>query len=197
MKKSYPNEKSKNMKLNLTSFVKTFVFIISLNLSYSVVYSQESNKNTTVAAALSNQKVQHIDVFRASISLNNSTNTNYTLQRFNSLINDKNPAVYITNNTINSYASDTNPTCLFTNISGLVNINNASIIKNDIELITIRINTISELSTILNLELLASYPKLRYIYFLSSFTVTRNNIRNMLQGTNQNYSVIYNIEPKY
>lgn len=195
MKNSNTNKNSKNMKLDLTSLMKTFVFIMLLNISTVNIFSQELNRNSTTTAALTSQKVVHISAYIASISANNTTDSNYTLLRFNSLINDKNPSVYITNSNVSLYG--VNPTCLYTDVNGLTNINNPTILKDNIEMITIKINKISDLSTILNLELLASYPKLRYIYFLSSINVTRNNIRNMLQNTNDNYSVIYNIETKY
>jgi len=109
-----------------------------------------------------------------------------------SLIEDLHASVYLENNNIKKYGL--NPKCLFVaSLSDLVNVS-GSFTKDYIEIVTIKIQTISELSQPLNLAIFSEYQALRIIYLQLPFECTINQLNNFIQNQESNYHLIYTIE---
>jgi hypothetical protein len=102
------------------------------------------------------------------------------------------PSVYCYNNAVNTYGDK--PVDLFTDIHSLSQLDNLVTLKNDIEIVIIKIDNAAQLNTTINLALLTNFKKVKYIYIVSSVTTTSNAIAAMITNYNEKYSVFYKID---
>ncbi len=102
------------------------------------------------------------------------------------------PSVYCYNNAVNTYGDK--PVDLFTDIHSLSQLDNLVTLKNDIEIVIIKIDNAAQLNTTINLALLSNFKKVKYIYIVSSVTTTSNAIAAMITNYNEKYSVFYKID---
>lgn len=109
-----------------------------------------------------------------------------------SLIEDLHSSVYLENGSIKIYGL--NPKCLF--VSTLPDLGNVSgsFTKDYIEIVTIKILTVSELSQPLDLTIFSEYQALRIIYILLPFECNVDQLNNFIQNQTTNYHLIYTIE---
>ena len=115
--------------------------------------------------------------------------TTYTSSK--SLIEDLHPSVYLENGIVKMYGS--NPKCLFVDtVSNLINVSN-SFTKDYIEIVTIKIHTVSELSQPIDLSIFYEYPALRIIYVVVPFECTENQLNSFIQNQTTNYHLVYTI----
>ena len=63
-----------------------------------------------------------------------------------------------------------------------------------IEIVIIKIDNASQLNASINLALLSNFKKLKYIYIVSSITISSNEIANMITNYDEKYSVFYKID---
>lgn len=101
-------------------------------------------------------------------------------------------SVYVKAGVVNSYGEK--PKNLFTDISSLAQLGNLSIQRNNVEIIIISINRSSELNSSINLSMLSSFKKLKYVYFVSKVAVSSQNIASMITNYNEKYSVFYKFQ---
>ncbi len=107
------------------------------------------------------------------------------------LLYDLQSAVYFFSGELKTYGEK--PTSLFTEINSISAIGSSATLKNDIEIVTIEINSISDLSKTIDLSQFLGFIKLKYIYILSNIQTNEMNINKLIQNPNPQYTIIYKI----
>jgi hypothetical protein len=107
------------------------------------------------------------------------------------LLYDLQSAVYFFSGEIKTYGEK--PTSFFTEINSISTIGSSATLKNDIEIVTIEINSISDLSKTIDLSQFSGFIKLKYIYILSNIQTNEMNINKLIQNPNPQYTIIYKI----
>lgn len=113
-------------------------------------------------------------------------------QNLKTLTTNVQPSVYCYSNAVNTYGDE--PVNLFTDMNSLAQVDNLVTLKNNIEIVTIKIDNASQLNSSINLALLSNFKKLKYIYIVSSITISSNEIANMITNYDEKYSVFYKID---
>jgi len=86
------------------------------------------------------------------------------------------------------------PVKLFTDISSLRLIPSSISLKDDIEIVAIKIKNSNDLNSKIDLAIFSNFNNLKYIYILSSTNTSEQNIANMFINYNNQYSIFYKIE---
>lgn len=107
------------------------------------------------------------------------------------LLYDLQSAVYFFSGEIKTYGEK--PTSFFTEINSISTIGSSATLKNDIEIVTIEINSISDLSKTIDLSQFSGFNKLKYIYILSNIQTNEMNINQLIRNPNPQYTIIYKI----
>lgn len=171
--------------------MKTNTIIILLFTFYTVtIFSQNSTRITTSPISIN---VKAIDDYLAPLnSANQSAVALLNIQNVKSLIYNTQPSIYYFSGVEKTYGEK--PKNLFTDLNSLNNLNSAISLKNNIEIIIIKLENTNQLNSTINLESFSSFKNLKYIYIISSFDTTAQAIANMIEGSNDQYSVFYNVE---
>ncbi|MBM6499616.1 hypothetical protein [Flavobacterium macrobrachii] len=175
--------------------MKTNTIIILLITFYSVtILSQNSTINITSPTSLN---VKAIDDFLVPVNgLQNNANQSavalLNIQNVKNLIYNTQPSIYYFSGVEKIYGEK--PKNLFTDLNSLSNLNNVISLKNNIEIIIIKLENTNQLNSTISLELFSSFKNLKYIYIISSFDTTAQAIANMIVGSNDQYSVFFNVE---
>lgn len=171
--------------------MKTNTIIILLFTFYTVtIFSQNSNRISTTTTSMN---VIAIDDYLTPLnSANQSAVALLNIQNVKSLIYDAQPSTYYFSGVEKIYGEK--PKNLFTDLNSLNNLNSAITLKNNIEIIIIKLENANQLNSTINLELFSSFKNLKYIYIISSFDTTAQAITNMIVGRNEKYSVFYKVE---
>lgn len=113
-------------------------------------------------------------------------------QNLKTLTTNVQPSVYCYSNTVNTYGDS--PVNLFTDMNSLAQVDNLVTLKNNIEIVIIKLDNASQLNASINLALLSNFKKLKYIYIVSSIDISSSEIVNMITNYNEKYSVFYKID---
>lgn len=181
---------TKNQLLNFqnfelsVNFIKIRQFLFLLFLFGSISLSAQENT----------QSVVEEQVFITSLRTRelNQSATYSNAQNLENLLYKIQPSVYFYSGTVNTYGEK--PKNLFIDVQGLADLNNTSILKNNIELITIKIETSGELNAVIDLLAFEGYKNLKYVYILSTVETTSQNINTMVHNNNGDYEVFYKIQ---
>ena len=101
------------------------------------------------------------------------------------------PSVYLQSGDVTTYGE--RPTNLFMNISSMNGLTDSRILKNNIEIVTIKINNSNELNSFIDLSLFSSFKNLKYIQITSNVPASETVFSSMVQNFNAKYSVFYSI----
>lgn len=112
-------------------------------------------------------------------------------QNVRDLIFNNQPSIYYYSGVEKTYGEK--PKHLFTDLNSLGNLANAISLKNNIEIVTIKLNNVSQLNSVVNLADLSSFKNLKYIYFVTNFETTSEAISAMISGDSEKYMVLYKI----
>ena len=171
---------SKNMRKKVTLL---FVF-----MSYVAnISAQESRMSEEVP------RIKEVKSFITTLKSNEQSTkgANLNSQNLEKLLYKVQSSVYIQSNDVKTYGDK--PTNLFVDISTMSMLEDSRILKNNIEIVTIKINNTNDLSSSINLSLFSNYKNLKYIHIVSNVSTTENFINSMLQNLNQKYTVFYSI----
>ncbi len=101
-------------------------------------------------------------------------------------------SIYINNGQMSTYGQK--PRNLFLDVISLNQIDNLVSSKNNIEIVIIKINSVAELNTKINLTSLSNFKKLKYVYIVSNVNVTAQDISKMIVNYDEKYCIFYKIE---
>lgn len=168
--------------------IKKLLFLMLFVLNCGNISAQELN------LSVDNSGILEVNTFLTNLrnSEQNSRLTFSNAKHLEELLFKVQPSIYVSSENVSTYGD--NPNSLHVNLSSLGELSNSSIITNTIEIVTIRINTVAELSQNIDLSLFASYPNLKYIYILSTVQTTEVAISELIQTVSPQYGVFYKIE---
>ena len=110
--------------------------------------------------------------------------------RVEALINEIQSSIYLESDGIKIYG--VKPVSLFTSVKNMVNIENISSKKENIEIINIRINTFDDLKSSIDFSVLKNLKKLKYVYIISDIKCNQFDIESLLKNTGK-YIVLFKI----
>ena len=174
-----------NIPFNKLSFIKNSRFI---NLYFILILTIFINFNSF---SQSNQKMRIIE---KSIFFNSLQSANPATNTLISLFKDVNSSVYLTNSQVNTYG--VKPIAMFTDIPSLAIANRPNLLVNDIEIVTIKISTPSELLAPIDLSVVSKYKKVKYIYFRVNFNFELSQLMLHIKDCDPKVVLIYSIDKR-
>jgi hypothetical protein len=173
--------------LSLT--IKRVLLILVFSISFVNMSAQNSSSITPtvmdVNAFISSLKTTPQSNQRTKVSVSNS-------QYVENLVFGIQPAQYFDSGSIKTFGDI--PVKLFTNISSLNGIPNSNILTADIEIVVIKVNNAFDMNSKIDLIKFSDFPKLKYIYMLTSVNTTDQKIASMFLNYTDQYSIFYKIE---
>lgn len=127
------------------------------------------------------------------VARQSSASSRINVERLKALITELQASTYFYGGDAQTYDGD-QPTNLYTDLASLNRVNNSITVKQKIELVTIRINTLSELNSTIDLSVLSNFPSLKYIYFISGLNTTSETIASHIANYDSRYNIFYKID---
>ena len=159
----------------------TLTFLVLLVFSGQLFAQSSPIKITELSSYLLNKPAASKQRMAASSS-----------QSIEDLVFKSQSAVYLSSGVVKTYGDY--PTCLYTDAPSLPGIGDPSILKNNIEIINITLKNRSDLNYKVDLMQFSEFSSLKYFYFNSDFTITEQEIANMIVNYNDQYSIFYKID---
>lgn len=174
---------------NLKSISMKKMLLLLVMVHFCVSVSAQENKTDE-----SSLQVEEVNAFIASHQPIGGTASSFSIGKdVENLIHKLQPSAYYYSGVVKNYGEK--PKSLFTDFASLNGLNNSSVLKNNIEIVTIRVNNNAELESAIDLTLLSSFKNLKYIYIVSNVsTTTSQNIMHMIRNYDEKYSVFYKID---
>lgn len=147
--------------------------------------AQESGSNKTTPVTDIRSFISSINNSNLSVSQKNAQR-----QQIENLLYHTQPSVYFYDGVAKTYGNK--PNCFFTDLNSLNKIQAADILRNNIELVTIAID--SEWNAKIDLSVFSSFKNLKYINIVSGVAVSKEEIASMILGYNEKYSIFYKID---
>ncbi len=86
------------------------------------------------------------------------------------------------------------PKHLFTDKQSLSGLNNPALLKNNIDIVTIRINSANDLIGTIDLSVFSNFKSLKYVHIVSTVPATASQFANMVSNADERLSVFYSVE---
>ncbi|KAB1154077.1 hypothetical protein [Flavobacterium luteum] len=169
-------------------FMKRLLLLLII-LFFNVTISGQTRKIDIEAP-----KIMEVKTYISTLKNNNLTSRKSKPEKTNleKLLYDVQPSIYFNNGVIKTYGE--NPKNFFVEFQNLNKISNSNLLKNNIEIVTIKINSNSELNSAIDLSVFSSFKKLKYVYISSNVAVNESTISKMIRNYNEKYTVFYTIE---
>ena len=119
-------------------------------------------------------------------------NLNSNSSRLENLLKEVQPAIYFLNGEIRLYGE--NPTSLYTDVASLQGLGSRITANESIEIVTISMNQISDLSNPIDLSVFSNFPNLKYIYIMSTVETSGNVISGLVRNSNSRFGVFYKVD---
>lgn len=194
MKQKYPNQ-IVNLQNNFFIFpsplflnIKRVLLLLVFVFYGATVSAQVLNSNNSIPTIM--EVKSFITALRASEQ--NSGSTYSSAQNVENLLYNIQPSIYLTSGGVKTYGEK--PKNLFTDIPSLNGLNNLSLLKNNIEIVIIKIDSANDLNSKIDLSVFSGFTNLKYIYILSRVTTTEQKITSMISNYDEKYSVFYKID---
>lgn len=196
MKKHAPNElinQSDNVLLlsnPLVLMMRKLLLLLVVVLYCTNLSAQDSrNANTT--------GVMETKAFIASLRSNEQTSRSSTAsfsvaQSVEELVYNVQPAQYLNSGVVKTYGEK--PRHLITDKQSLSGLNNPALLKNNVDIVSIRINSASDLNGTIDLSLFSSFTSLKYVRIVSAVPTTAAAINQMIVNPEERLTVFYSIE---
>jgi hypothetical protein len=168
--------------------LKKQVYFLLLFLSSLSISAQETTTSANSSTILDEKAF--IEALRVKDLSANSTYSR--AKNLEDLLYNIQPSVYLYSGVVNSYGEK--PKNLFTSITSLSGLTNPDILRNNIQIATIRIDNPSDLNSNIDLSAFDIFKNLKYIYIISTVNTTAQHISTMIQNNNEGYNVFYTIQ---
>jgi hypothetical protein len=172
-----------------SQIMRTKVFLL---LMFVFSYAGISAQVSTLGQHNDPVVVTEINTYLTSANKLSNASTSLNAQNLKGLISKVQPSTYYYSSEVKTYGDK--PVNLFTDLASLNQIDNAISLKNDIEIVIIKIDNAAQLNQSIDLSLLSGFKKLKYIYVVSNVKVTSDTIARMIVNYNEKYSVFYKID---
>lgn len=172
--------------------MKHKLLLVLILVSFCQNVLAQSTRNGTVV-------IREINSFLSTASSGSTARatseiTGINTDQLRNLVTKVQPSIYFFQGVVKTYGNA--PTKLYTDASSLSQVNNLISEKQDIEIVTIRINTESDLSSFIDLSVFSNFPNLKYIYILSNVETTESVIVGLIQNNDERFSLFYKIEKR-
>lgn len=180
MKKITPNQ--------IVKLLFNFIFILkplSLTAKRVILLFVFSFFGTTILAQNGNSttpKVMELDVYLSSLKSIDQNKFNY----IDNLVYGLQPSIYFYSNEIKSYGEK--PNTLYTDVNSMKKADNADILKENIEIVNLKITKINEK---IDLSYFSNYNNLKYIFIVSKLNLNDQNIINMIHNYDEKFIIYY------
>jgi hypothetical protein len=194
MKKRVPNQfinQQNNVLLfrkPLILMMKRLLLMIIFVLYGGIITAQETRMSTEVPPVL--EVKDFLAYLRSSEHASRTTFSN--AQNVEDLMYKSQPSVYFYSGIVKSYGEK--PKCLFTDFQSLNNLESAGILKNNIEMVTIKIDRAGDLNATIDMSVFSSFKNMKYIYIVSSTNTTSQVVSRMIRNSDEKYGVFYRID---
>lgn len=128
----------------------------------------------------------------SDVSARIASNSAINVERLRSLVTEVQSSTYFYEGTVKTYGEA--PTSLFTDFSSINQLNSSISLKQNIEIVTVRINSASELNSTIDLAVFSNFPNLRYIYFITSLPTTSSNIASHVINYDARFNILYKLD---
>jgi hypothetical protein len=154
--------------------IKRAAFLSVFVLFSTTILAQNGNSTTPV--------VKELDSYLSSLKVSDLNKSN-TIEN---LLYNLQPAIYFYSGEVKIYGEK--PNTLYTDINSIQDADNPSILKENIEIINLKItNTNGNI----DLSKFSNYNNLKYIYVVSKINLTDQNVINMIRNYDEKYIVFY------
>ncbi|MCX7549418.1 hypothetical protein [Xanthomarina sp. F2636L] len=127
-------------------------------------------------------------------SSNNNSNLRISGSIPNELLHGKNPTIYIENSSILNITGDESPKVLkLLDASSYSLLQDNNRLYNNVEVITITLNRLSDLNNRLDLSTINGFSSLRYVYVKCMFDCSDQQIRSFLLNADSVTTVFYKV----
>jgi hypothetical protein len=180
MKKNTPNliVGMQNNRISIQRLLATYTKRVSIIVLFTFFCINISAQNGNSAAPV----VKELDIFLSDLKINDQNKFNY----IESLLYNLQPATYFYSGEVKTYGEK--PNTLYTDINSMQDADNPSIIKDNIEIVNLKIVNTNE---IIDLSKFSNYTNLKYIYLVSKINLTDQNVINMIRNYDLKYSIFY------
>lgn len=195
MKKNVPNEfinQPDNLLLlrNPLILMMKKLLLLLVFVLYGAGMSAQESRNSGATG------VPELKAFVASLKANDQTSKGIgsSFSAANSveeLLYQVQSSVYFYGGVAKTYGEK--PRCLFTDKQSLGSLNNSNMLKNNIEIVTIRINNANDLNGAIDLSLFSSFKNLKYVYIVSNVDAQPSQFNAMVNNPEERLSVFYKI----
>lgn len=166
------------MEKKITSFYKFFItFFIVLN---------------TIQISAQKSKIYKLNEDKLEIKATLANDKKVDFERLYSLLYDLHPVAYIEKNEIKKVFGNTSPVKLvFEDLESfnLLHIDNS--LFHDVELITVSLNSESDLHRVFDLSEIKGFNNLKYIYIQCYFKCTTNKIESFVLNSDSEFTIFY------
>ena len=195
VKTNNPNILS-NLQTNLLLFEKSSQIMKRKVILLLILVFFYSNSNAQLGTADQQNDVITVtninSFFNAATKGTLSNVSKLNAENLKTLTTTVQPSVYCYSNTVNTYGDK--PVNLCVDMNSFAQVDNLVTLKNNIEIVIIKIDNASQLNSSINLALLSNFKKLKYIYIASSIDISSSEIANMITNYDEKYSVFYKID---
>lgn len=195
VKTNNPNILS-NLQTNILLFEKSSQIMKRKVILLLILVFFYSNSNAQLGTADQQNDVITVtninSFFNAATKGTLSNVAKLNAQNLKTLTTTVQPSVYCYSNTVNTYGDK--PINLYVDMNSFAQVDNLVTLKNNIEIVIIKIDNASQLNSSINLALLSNFKKLKYIYIASSIDILSSEIANMITNYDEKYSVFYKID---
>ena len=166
--------------------MKQLLLLLAVAL-FSVGVSAQENR--MIAAPVN---VQDVGTFITSHQARGTAATFSMGKDVDELIHQVQPSVYFNSGTVKTYGEK--PRNLFTDMASLGGLENPGILKNNIEIVIVKIAQSGELNLPIDLALFSNYKNLKYVYIVSNVNATQQDFMRMIRNNEDKYKIFYKVQ---
>lgn len=100
-------------------------------------------------------------------------------------------AQYLSGGVVKTYGAK--PRQLFMDVTSMSGLNNPALLKNNVDIVTIRINSASDLNATIDLSLFSGFKSLKYVHIVSMVPTTASNLSTKVVNSEERLTVFYSI----
>jgi hypothetical protein len=194
MKTNVPNQFINHLN-TLMLFEKPAVLVMKrLLLLLIILFNNVTISGQTRKIDEDTPKIMEVKTFISTLKNKNSSARKSKPEKTNleKLLYDNQPSIYFNSSEVKTLGE--NPKSFFVDFQNLNRLNNSNLLKNNIEIVTIKINNPNEINSTIDLSVFSSFKKLKYVHIYSSVIINESILSKMIRNYDEKYTVFYTIE---
>lgn len=141
--------------------------------------------------------IPEVKAFIASLKANETTSRQASSSGYSEagniedLVYKPHAAQYLSGGSVKTYGEK--PRQLFVDVSSLNGLNNPALLKNNVDIVTIRINSANDLNATIDLSQFSSFKSLKYVHIVSTVAASASQIASRVANAEERLTVFYSI----